>query len=65
MCPAMKTCVDCCKPSVGFVVQHDEEKMCLCTVCFMLRCYSIIEKREYPPGATMDEFRQQILEVRI
>ena len=65
MCPTQKSCADCHRLGVGYVIQHETDKMLLCRLCFLQRCMSIVEKGEYPPGATMDDFRQQMLEVRV
>jgi hypothetical protein len=31
----------------------------------MSRCFQMVLQEKYPEGATMDEFRQQILDARI
>ena len=39
-----------------------EESILYCASCFMKRCFANIKHGNYPAGATMEEFRQQIMD---
>lgn len=66
MCPSAKPCSACSYPFIDYVVTNvDDETMRLCQSCFMSRCFQMVLQQKYPEGATMDEFRQQVLEARI
>ena len=63
MCPSsVRPCGICSYTFVEYELKGEgEETMLLCASCFMGRCIHNIKKGAYPPGATMDEFREQLL----
>ena len=66
MCPSAKPCSACQYPFIDYVVKNiDDETMRLCRSCFMSRCFEMVIQQQYPSGASMDEFRLQILDARI
>ena len=66
MCPSAKPCSACAYPYIDYAVKNsDDETVRLCRSCFMSRCFEMVIQQQYPSGATMDEFRQQIVEATV
>lgn len=62
MCPSsVNPCGLCSYAFVEYEIGLEEgESILVCASCFMGQCFQNIKKGGYPPGTTMDEFRQQI-----
>ena len=68
MCPSSSqpSCSYCHRLAVEFVIAvPDDEEMRMCRPCFTDRCFRMIEDGNFPSGASMDDFRKHVIEVRV